>query len=72
MPPKLVPCRVSARHPITLAGGRPAAHGDVVDVDPDANRAHIASGALRPLPIPKPKPKPKPAPRPGDSTQETA
>jgi len=63
MPPKLVPCRVSARHPITLAGGRPAAHGDVVDVDPDA---------LRPLPIPKPKPKPKPAPRPGDSTQETA
>lgn len=33
---------------VSLAGGRPAAPGDVVDIDPEADAALVESGALVP------------------------
>lgn len=47
---------------ITLAGGRPAAPGEVVTADPKKDAVQIAAGVLRKLEPAKTEPAPKGAP----------
>lgn len=63
----LEPHRVNSRTPVTLAGGRPAAPGEIVDIDPAANQPLIAAGALAACP-PTPQHEPKHRPK----TKETS